>query len=148
VSAAAATFTSALTLTGATVNGGIINSASGTIGGVQIGTTGAQGSGGVRADTQGFQSQWGAFYGDGANAYVRQRNPANGVYGSCYLQVGQVNANIYGDLYVRNYLRIMGGLGVPWHNAGGTHQAWIAPTIYSGGDPGAGNFPDGTIWIS
>jgi hypothetical protein len=45
------------------------------------------------------------------------------------------------------YIRLRGGQGIPWHNAAGTHTSWISPVIVSGGDPGAGNYPDGTIWI-
>jgi hypothetical protein len=141
----------ATTLNVTTVSANVLNGSSGVIGGVQVGTGAAHGSGGVRADAQGLHAQWGAFYGDGANAFVRPRNPATGVYGGGYIQVNN-DANIYmqgpGSTYMNNYLRIMGGRGVPWHNAGGTHVAWIAPVIYSGGDPGAANYPDGTLWIS
>lgn len=149
LSAASATFTTSLTLTGATVNGGILNGASAAINGVQIGNAVAHGAGGVRADAQGYHAQQGAFYGDGSGAFVRQRNPSGGAYGAASLQVTSDRTNVASDMYINTgYLRIMGGRGIPWHNAGGTHQAWISPCIYSGPDPGASNFPDGTLWIS
>jgi hypothetical protein len=148
LSAPSATFTSTLTLTGATVNGGTLNGASAAINGVQIGNASAFGAGGVRADAQGFTSGLGSFRGDSGGAIMQQR-AAGGGYGSAYLQVTPDRTNVAGDMYINTgYLRIMGGRGIPWHNAGGGHQAWISPCIYSGGDPGAGNFPDGTIWIS
>jgi len=151
ISAAAATLTN-ITMSG-TLSGGILNGASGVIGGVQVGNASAFGSGGVRADAQGFVSGNGSFRGDSTGAIMQWRNPSGGAYGSQYLQTQQDNiiagpTNAGSSFYMYPFLRIMQGRGVPWHNAAGTHVAWIAPTIYSGGDPGAGNYPDGTIWIS
>ena len=138
-----------ISMTG-TLTGGIVNGTSGTIGGVAMGTAGAHGSGGIRADAQGFHAQQGAFYGDASGAVLRQRNPSGGAYGAPYLQVTSDRVNVGGsanfmDVYPTT--RLFGGRGIHWINAGGSHQAWISPVIVQAGDPGAGNFPDGTIWI-
>jgi hypothetical protein len=150
VAAPSMTITSTLTLTGATVSGGTLNSTSGTIGGVTL-ATGQVGAG--QGAAGGMQSGQGHFYGDANSAVMRQRANAGAAWGAAYLQVtaNDITAGpggASGSFYMNEFLRIMAGRGIAWHNAGGTHQAWISPVIYSGSDPGAGNFPDGTIWLS
>ncbi len=154
ISAASITVTGTATLPNISMSGqltgGVLNGTSGTIGGVAMGTAGAHGSGGVRADAQGFHAQNGAFYGDGSSAVLRQRNPSSGAYSVNYLQVTTDRVNVGGSTgYMDVYptFRLFGGRGIQWINAGGAHQAWISPVIVQAGDPGAGNFPDGTIWI-
>ena len=137
-----------ITMTG-TLSGGvssIINGGSGTIGGVKLGLAG---SGYLQADN-GFYAQAAAVHGDASNAFFRQRAPNFGAWSSAYLQATTNEFYFQGatNVWISGYLRIREGKGIPWHNAAGTHQAWISPVIYSGGDPGAANFPDGTLWIS
>ena len=133
-----------ITMSGTLGGGGIINGNSGTIGGVNMSANNVSMSGGVI-------SQQGYLYGDGTSVVMRQRTPGSGALGGNYVQVG-ASTTVFGgstgtaDAYAT--LRIMNGKGIHWMNTGGGHQAWISPTIYQGSDPGAGNFPDGTIWIS
>jgi hypothetical protein len=133
---------SGISLSG-TLTGGVLNGSSGTIGGVAL-------SGNFVNASVGLVSQQGYFQGDGSSALMRQRNPSNGAIGTSYLQVtiGDIVAGGNGSFYMYPSLRIMGGKGIPWHNAGGSHVAWISPCIYSATDPGAANYPDGTLWIS
>jgi hypothetical protein len=149
LSAVSATLTGSLTVPNITMSGtlggGVLNGTTGTIGGVAMATNTATASGG-------FISQAGLFQGDSASALMRYRNPSGGALGSQYIQAANDNitfgpTNAPNSVYMYPFLRIMQGRGIPWHNAAGTHVAWISPTIVSGGDPGAGNYPDGTIWV-
>lgn len=144
ISAAAATLTN-IGMSG-TLSGGIINGSGGTIGGVVLGPSGL-----VTASGSGFVSNNGVFYGDGSSAIMRQRTPAGGALGAAFAQVTSPDIGLNtpsGSIYMYGTARFMGGRGIPWHNAAGTHVAWVPAVIYSGGDPGAANFPDGTIWFS
>ena len=85
--------------------------------------------------TSGYVSQAGYFRGDGNGAVMSYRNPSGGAASAHQLQGRS------------DMIRLFGGQGIGWHNAGGTHVAWISPVIVSGSDPGAANYPDGTIWI-
>lgn len=157
LAAATATLTTSLTMTGATMNGGVLNPTRANINGVQIGwdpglTVPAAAANLVTAN-QGLVSNQGYFTGDGGSAIMRQRTPASGAVGAAFIQVSATDINVgpnpsTASVYMYPQLRIMGGKGVPWHNPAGTHVAWISPVIYSGSDPGAGNYPDGTLWIS
>lgn len=145
-----------ITMSG-TLTGGILNGTRALINGVNIGwdpglTVPAAWANGLSASA-GLLSQAGYFYGDGSSAIMRQRTPTTGALSAQYIQVQAADiiigpTNAPGSVFHYPYLRIMQGRGVPWHNAAGTHVAWIAPTIYSGSDPGAANYPDGTIWVS
>lgn len=131
-----------ITLSG-TLGGGILNGASGTIGGVGLASNVATASGG-------FVSQAGYHYGDGGSAFMRYRNPSGGAVGTSYFQTNATDAYVGGNNFIIGASTdtwIQGGKGIKWYDTGGTHRAWISPTIVSGGDPGAGNYPDGTIWI-
>jgi hypothetical protein len=87
----------------------------------------------------GFVSGSGFFRGESpggiASGVLSYRDPGTGA-----VAVPQLTAD-------NDYIRIRGGRGVAWHNAAGTHTSWISPVIVSGSDPGAANYPDGTIWI-
>jgi hypothetical protein len=126
-----------------TLSGGIINGASGLIGGVAMASN-------IATATGGYVSQQGYFSGTSNSAVMRQR-AANGAVGSAYLEAQTTDLQVKapaGNIWMDGTTRFMGGRSVPWHNAAGTHVAYCGPVIYSGGDPGAGNFPDGTIWFS
>ena len=125
----------AITATGA-LTGGSITGATGTINGVVFNASW------VKADT-GFVAQGGYLHGDASNGYLRYRNPTTGAAGAALVRIDTGNVWIDGG-----YFRITGGRGIPWHNSAGTHTAWISPVIYSAADPGAANYPDGTLWIS
>jgi len=147
ISAASATLTN-IGMSG-TLSGGVLNGSAGTIGGVKLGGAGVLANN-ATADSGGFASQQGYFYGTSNSAVVRQR-AANGTLGVAYLEAAQNDVNVKatgGNIYMDGLTRFMGGRSVPWHNAAGTHVAYCGPVIYSGSDPGAGNFPDGTIWFS
>ena len=151
LTAASGSISGTLTVTTLNVTGvltyGDVAGTTATIGTVQISETAVGGAGIINAPA-GLQSGVGMFYGDGTYGYFRQRAVNKGGFGSAYLAIAADHINSYGDFYVRDYLRITGGRGVPWHRADGTHTAWIAPVIFSAGDPGAGSYPDGTLWIS
>jgi hypothetical protein len=142
LTAGSLTSTGAVSTTG-TVTGGVVNGTTGTIGGVALNTNAVQPSAGM-------QSQQGYFYGDSNSAVMRQRPTLGGASSPNYVQVTADRVNIgggtgYMDVYPT--FRLFGGRGIHWIDAGGTHRAWISPTIVSASDPGAGNYPDGTIWI-
>jgi hypothetical protein len=113
---------------------GAITAPSVTISGVST-INGTTFQAGYTEATSGYVSQFGYFRGDGNGAVMSYRNTSGGASSAHQLQARS------------DMIRLFGGQGIGWHNAGGTHVAWISPTIVSGGDPGAGNYPDGTIWI-
>lgn len=138
------------TIANASISGtatiGVANATSGTIGGVSH-TSGQLGAG--SGATGGMQSGQGHFYGDANSALVRQRPTAGGTWGTAYFQAQASLLVTNGDINQQGgYLSIMNGRGVRWFNAAGTHVGWISPVIYQPTDPGATNFPDGTIWAS
>lgn len=120
-----------------TLSGGVLNGSSGTIGGVAIASNRVTAS-------SGFLASAGLYSGDGSSAIMR----ANG--GGPYLQVTTGNGIYAGggtfDFY--NNVRFLNNTYPVYYYAGNGGAVNIAPSFYSGGDPGAGNFPDGTIWIT
>lgn len=131
-----------ITMSG-TLTGGVINGSSGTVGGVAMASN-------IATASAGFVAQAGYHYGDGGAAYMRYRNPSGGALGSSYFQTNATDAYVGGNNFLISASTdtwIQGGKAIRWYDTGGVHRAWIAPTIVSGGDPGAGNYPDGTIWI-
>lgn len=94
---------------------------------VQASTGYVAGAGYYRGDTSGPS-------GAGA-AVMGYRNPAGGAISGPTISIDS------------SLIHVRGGQGVAWHNAAGTHTSWISPVIVSGSDPGAANYPDGTIWI-
>lgn len=123
------------TLTGGTfrgiVDGTTVNaSTGGTIGGVAINNNTVWASGGMVAQ--------GAYLrGDSGSGYYSYRNPGNGVIASSAVTVDAT------------YLRFRAPNGIPLDRGDGSFTgAWVGGAIVSGGDPGAGNFPNGTIWVS
>jgi hypothetical protein len=120
-----------------TLTGGVLNGSSGTIGGVAM-------SGNRVTPSDGMLANGGRFRGDGASAIMQ----ANG--GGPYLQVTTGGGAYAGggqfDFY--NNVRFLNNTYPVYYYAGNGGAVNIAPSFYSGGDPGAGNFPDGTIWIT
>ena len=146
-----------VTATGNVSGAQVSGTSRGTFNGVDLGydagLTTPAGSASRAFASNGLVSQQGMFYGDATSAVVRQRTPTTGVLGNSFLQVSSTDINFgpvnsANNVYMYPYLRIMQGRGVPWHNTAGTHVAWIAPVIVSASDPGAANFPDGTVWIT
>lgn len=141
ISGASAALTAGLTAASATLTGtlsaGTVNGTSGTIGGVGIASNRVTASDGALFNG-------GRFYGQGANAMMQ----ANG--GGPYLQVTTGGAAYGGggqfDFYAN--ARFLNNTYPVYYYASNAGAVNIAPSFYSGGDPGAGNFPDGTIWIS
>jgi hypothetical protein len=128
-SAVAATF-SAVTVTNALTAG------SASVGGVAIA------SNKVTAST-GLDSQSGSFYGDGNSALMRHSSRTGS-----YVQTTAADIIVNGgNCYMNSTLLIRGGKAINYYDAAGNFRGYIAPNIY-GGDPGVGNVPDGTIWIS
>ena len=113
------------------VDGTTVNASSGgTIGGVAL-------SGSIATANSGVIAQGAFLRGDAGMGYIGYRNPSGGALGGSVMTVDAT------------YLRFRIPNGIPLDRADGSHTgAWIGGAIVSGGDPGAGNFPNGTIWVS
>jgi hypothetical protein len=148
----ATSVTASGTLTGATVasvNGG-------TLGGVTLASNTA-------TAPSGHITQTGIFTGDSSGAIMRQR-ASGGALGNAYVltsindvfvtangaaaspaptptgsQTMTVGSNVQ--------MRVMGGKGVEYWGPANTLLARFSPVTYAASDPGAANFPDGTIWF-
>jgi len=138
---------------GALSTSGALSAGSATIGGVGVAsnivTTPA---GTASANAAGVQSGQGYFYGDGNSAVMRQRADPTQAAGAAYVQA-QANSVVLngptavqllgGDVQIRN------GNNLDFYNAAGTKLGvGIGPVVNSASDPGAANYPEGTIWIS
>jgi hypothetical protein len=134
----AASIGGTLTVPNISMSGGVLNGSSGTIGGVAV-------SGNTVAASNGFNSQSGSFYGDSGSAIMRHSNRSGP-----YLQVtsGGAAYNGGGQFDFYSTVRFLNNTYPVYYYAGNGGAVNIAPSFYSGGDPGAGNFPDGTIWIT
>src|SRR6185503_10432504 len=121
-----------------TLSGGVLNGSSGTIGGVALASNKVTAS-------AGFDSQSGSFYGDGSSALMRHTNRTGP-----YLQVDTGGGRFAGggQFDFHTNVRMLNNTYPIYYYAGNGAAVNIAPSFYSGGDPGAGNFPDGTIWIT
>jgi hypothetical protein len=153
VTASAVTVTSSLTLAGATVSGGVLNGNSGTIGSINLAAgvvTIAAGS--VNASAPGVQAGQGYFYGDANSAYMRQRTSAGVAAGAAYVQAQANDVVLNGPTTVQfsgGDIQIRGGNNLDFYNAAGTKLGvGIGPIVNAASDPGAANYPEGTIWIS
>ena len=126
-----------------TLTGGVLNGASGTIGGVALASSIASASGG-------FISQGAFLSGTPTAAYLRRRDPADGSVGGASVVVTDTYVqNIGGpDIYLDGQLRFRTGANMYWYDSGGTHRGYVPAVIYSATDPGAANFPNGSIWFS
>lgn len=129
LSAATGTFTSNVGVSGA------LTAASGTIGSVVLASNKVTAS-------NGFDTSGGSFYGDGGSAIVR-----NVARTGAYFQAGTDNviAGATNGCYMHSLLRVQGAAARIYHEATGKN---FAPSFYSASDPGVGNYPEGTIWIS
>ena len=126
-SIAATSLTASGAVAGATLN----ISGTGTLGGA----SGTVFNGTWIAAPQGFVANNGYFNGDSTGAIMAYRNSTNGAVAAAQLTADSTRLNL------------RGGQGMLWWNAAGQGVAWISPVIVSGTDPGANNYPDGTIWI-
>ena len=134
--------TGPITGAGAITSGPITSS--GTITGTTLAISGTGNIGGASgvvfngtwiAAPQGFVANAGYFNGDSSQAIMAYRNSTNGAVAAAQLTADSTRLNL------------RGGQGMLWWNAAGQGVAWISPVIVSGTDPGAANYPDGTIWI-
>ena len=57
------------------------------------------------------------------------------------MQATEIFANA-GTFKMDSQLRIMGGRSIVW-DTGGT----LGPNVWSTNDPGAANYPDGSLWL-
>jgi hypothetical protein len=140
-----------ITLSG-TLSGGassVLNAARGTIGGIGLGTPSLN----AAFAPSGFVAQEGYFHGGSTSAVMRQRNASTGALGTAYLQITDTavivdGASHGGTLYLRNGIRIENPTApirnMVWQGPG--TDAYMAPVLVSATDPGAANFPAGTIW--
>ena len=92
----------------------------------------------------GFVSQAGYFKGDGSRATMQYRNPSGGALGTSSLVVDASNIGANGGtFYIDSQLLIQGNRSITWY---GTNQN-LGPNVWSAGDPGAANYPDGSLWL-
>jgi hypothetical protein len=140
VTATTATITN-ITL-GGTLTGGVLNGSSGTIGGVAMASNRATAA-------SGFLSQNGLFYGGSTAAVMRYRDPSDGSLGTSYVQVTDVLTQMVApNIYLDGDVRIRTGATIYWYNTAGAFKAYGGLVVYSTTDPGAANYPPGTLWIS
>lgn len=126
-----------LTLSGTLSGAGVLNGGSGTIGGVAM-------SGNRATASSGFRAGIGLFSGDASSAIM------SAIGGTPYLQVSTAGGVFSGggqfDFYT--YVRFLNGTNPVYYYNANSGSVNIAPSFYSAGDPGAGYFPDGTIWVT
>lgn len=141
-------FTIVLTTAALTVNGAITAAGVGhLLGGVVFPGSGRiaalPGASGLNGG--GYVSGQGYFYGDSSSAVVRQRDPSTGAWGATLFQVFRDKFEFRGggECYMDSQLRIASNRSILWDNSGMTS----GPNVWSATDPGAANFPDGTLWI-
>ena len=140
----------AMSLTGTFAGGvsSIVNANSGTIGGVTLA------SASVSAPS-GYVSSAGYFFGSGTQARIRQRDTASpftlGTAGFDITDISIMALGTYFDMSTQP--RVFGARSTYYYSgasgaAAGTLLGYGGPVIYSASDPGAANYPNGTIWFS
>ena len=128
-------------LTG-TLTGGVLNGTSGTIGGVGLNTNAVSAPSGLFAN-----GGVGIFTADTSKAlmYARTMPAATPKLGKVEVDdnVGLTGTliNLNSDTAVRNKT-------IGWYDATNVFKGFYAVSVYSATDPGATNFPEGTIWFS
>ena len=128
-----------------TLTGGVLNGTSGVIGGVNIaGNTSASFASNRVTASDGLLANGGRFTGNGSSALMS----ANG--GGPYLQVDGGGGRYAGggQFDFQNTVRLLNGNVLVYYNSNNSVAVNVAPSLYSAGDPGAGNFPEGTIWVN
>jgi hypothetical protein len=86
--------------------------------------------------------------GDASGAVIQQRNSGTGALGAAKLVVLTAAVETSGGpLNVRSGMSMYGGNVINYFDAGGTQRGNFAPHYY-GADPGVGNVPEGSIWVS
>lgn len=123
-----------------TLTGGVLNGTSGTIGGAVLATNQVTAS-------AGFIAQSGFLSGDGTKAMLQSKNPSGGA-----LRLGRIELTdrvaVFGAGTDLNSPTAVRNTVVQWFDSGNTLRGDYAVSIYSATDPGAANFPNGTIWFS
>jgi hypothetical protein len=105
-------------------------------------------SGAYTEAAAGYVSQAGYFRGDGNGPIITQRNTSSGAIGASSLSLTSADLIATGGNFVMNsQLQIKGGKSIQYFSAGGSQIGNISPVVY-GADPGVGNVPDGTLWVS
>lgn len=138
-----ATVTGALSVGG---NAAITGTITAAIGSSIAGVTFNDATGGYVNAAKGVQSVGGLFYGVASAGRLSAGTAA--APGASYAEVSSTdvvlhatNINLDGQPFIVakgiNYRPTLGGTNYP-----------ISPALYSASDPGVGNFPDGTIWVS
>lgn len=123
-----------------TLTGGVLNGTSGTIGGAALAANQVSAS-------AGFIAQSGFLSGDGTKALLQSRNPSGGALRQGRIEITDrvgvfgAGTDLNSDTAVRNKL-------ISWYDSGNTLRGNYAVSVYSATDPGAANFPEGSIWFS
>lgn len=126
-----------------TLTGGVINGTSGTIGGVVFGTNAANAPTGFYSGTGGGV---GVFHNDATKALIQSRS-APSTFRAGRIEVDD-NVGLFGTLINLNADTAVRNKTIKWYDAGNTQRGQYAVSIYSAADPGAANFPEGSIWFS
>ena len=134
-----------LTVTGTFSGGGasVVNSNSGTIGGVVLSSNQANAS-------AGFVSQGGIFYGTAGLARIRQRMTGSPfTLGTAGIDVSDTITTILGTtLDISTQMRIFAGRPIDFYNgAPGSLLGHLGPVVYTASALVAANYPEGTIWV-
>lgn len=130
-----------------TLTGGVINGTSGAIGGVVLG--GAAGANVVSAPSGVYTGTGGVGYlvADATKAILGARVLPAGTLKAGRVEVDD-NVGLYGTLVNLNADMAVRNKSLLWYDSGNVFRANYACSVYSATDPGATNFPEGTIWFS
>ena len=134
-----------ITMSGTLSGNGIVNGGRGTIGGVKLGVLATDTPTGLGANIAeapaGFVSQSAKWAGDGTKGLLTFTGKAGQVQVDDRVGLSGAGIDLNTDTSVRNRV-------INWFDNANTQRGQYAVSVYSATDPGAINFPDGTIWIS
>jgi len=157
LTATSITSSGAINATGAVTAGslstaGALSAASATFGGISFASNiGTYPAGGAAANAAGIQLGQGYLYGDANSLVMRQRTSAGVAAGAAYVQTQANDVVINGPTTVQlvgGDIRVMGTNNIDFYTGTTKLGVGIGPVVQSASDPGVGNYPEGTIWIS
>jgi len=144
LAAATVTATNVTLGAGGTLTSPTINGTSATIGGVGISANAVSAPSGFNAN-----GGIGFFSADASKATVQARNAAlpGGTLRPGKIEVDD-NVGLTGTLINLNSDTAVRNKTIGWYDSTSTFKGYYAVSVYSATDPGATNFPEGTIWFS
>lgn len=130
-----------------TLTGGILNGASGTIGGVAISSNNVASPGGFFSGSAVSTTAVGCYGSDATKAIIRSQS-APSVFRAGRIEVDD-NVGLTGTVVNLNSPMAVRNKAIEWYDAGNVKRGiGYAVSVYSATDPGVANFPEGTIWFS